>query len=396
MMNQPSPEYRTQAELLRDLRYGTPQEQEDALTRLAAVGEAEALDAVIDYMREHPGLAGSQGLETLRVLAYKFMPQDRYGLAEALIPYLSAGDWGQRLISARLMNTHPNELAVDALRSLVNEAIEKLNLDQQSRFSAGRVLIERVLGESIMALANCGRLSVLPEILEMLEDHALRPVAARALGVIGSETERERLEDLIEDEDVRVRDAAQWALGLMDERAEQFMMPPDQIPEPPPDRLSPVYWAHRQLKASDEEWLQFLIVRIAIEHLMLDPFLGEGRVPERCLITVRRYEGDTPPDFRQNKAEFVGLWEYRWHGPLLQKLTTQPSAGLAPAPRPGMFTGRGASITISYPATLPVIEGGLVSFDCIFEPFMGRGWIYQVARGNEGWSFALVRRSWTS
>jgi hypothetical protein len=224
-------------------------------------------------------------------------------MAEGLIPYLSADEWSQRLVATRLLSTHPSELATGDLRNVVQASIEKLTSEQSSRFSPARMVAERVLVESIMALANCGRLSALPDILDYLEDTNLRPIAVRALGVVGSETERDRLEDLVEDPDSRVRDGAQWALGLMDERIEQLTNPPDQIPEPPPDRLHPVYWAHRVLEASDDDLLQFLIVRIAVEHLMLDPFLSEGRVPEECLITIRRFVGNNPPEWRANRRD---------------------------------------------------------------------------------------------
>src|SRR5574342_1242737 len=108
MTNPPAPDDRTQAELLDDLRHGSAQAQEQALIRLAAVGDAESLDAVIetasDLRKELRGLA----LETLRILAGKYMPIDRYGMAEALLPYLSSDEWPQRLIAARLLSSHPS------------------------------------------------------------------------------------------------------------------------------------------------------------------------------------------------------------------------------------------------------------------------------------------------
>ena len=390
------PDNRTQAELIRDLRYGSPDEQEEVLRQLTAVGEAEVLDAVVEYLRSQAPELDSAGLEALRVLANKFMPLDRYGLAEALTPYLSSDDWSQRLDSVRLLGAHPSELAVDTLRQLVHEARDRVAEVRQQRFSRTRVVVERTLSEGIMALANCGRLIVLPEILELLDDPELRPTATRALGIVGSETERDRLEDLIEDDDVRVRDAAQWALSLMDERAEQFMRPPDEIPEPPPNRLQPIYWAHRQLVASeDDDLLQFLIVRIAIEHLMLDAFLYEGLMPETCLITVRHYEGDTPPDHRHNTAEVVGTWRYTWQGPTLEHvLTALPTTAKLRPNVPGQ--PRTARITINYPTDLYETLLGQVSFDCDFGPFMGRGWIYHVTWREDGWWFSLARRSWVS
>jgi hypothetical protein len=393
--NQPGPEDRTQAELLHDLQFGTPDEQEAALERLAAVGEAEALDAVVEFLYNQPGDQAGSGLEALRVLANKYLPLDRYGLAEVLIPFLSAEDWQQRLHSVRLLNTYPNELTIEPIRELIDEAHEQIYAEHSRRSSSmTRALVERTLAEAIMALANGGRLLALPDILEMLEDPALRIVATRAVGVIGSETERLRLEDLAEDRDPRVRDAAQWAMSLMDERAEQFLNPPVDPPQPPPDRLNQVYWAHRQLVASDDDLLQFLVMRVAVEHLILDQFLSEGRLPEACTIVVRRYVGDTPPDHRHNRAEVVGAWEYQWQGPQIRR-QVEPGTGAA---RPQAFhmLGRGALITISYPEALPQEETGLVSFDCQFQPFMGQGWIYRISRRDQGWTFVRQQRTWST
>ncbi|MBN1309871.1 MAG: hypothetical protein JXB30_00535 [Anaerolineae bacterium] len=391
---------RTQAELLDDLRSGSPQEQEEALARLAAVGEAEALDAVVKHLCNQPEGSRTPALEALRILANKFMPTDRYGLAEALLPFLSSTDWSHRLIATRLFNAYPSELATEDLYRMVEEAWDKVNEDYVRKprpTSSTRLIVERTLAEGIVALASCGRLSVLPQILEYLEDQNLRPIATRALGVIGSETERERLEDLIEDPDFRVRDSAQWALGHMDDRIEMMTNPPAYLLEPPPGRLHPVYWAHRQLHASDEPLLQFLIVRVAIEHLMLDAFLNEGRVPEECLITVRCYEGKTPPDFKLNRAEIVDVWQYQWQGPELHRVESKPSSQrLTRAQRPGLPPRRGAGITISYPTSL-VFEGeGLVGFDCLFGPFFGRGWLYHITRQDDDWGFSLVRRTWAT
>lgn len=399
MQQSSEPDVRSQAELLHDLWNGPVEDQARILKRLAVVGEAEALDAVIDHLYEQPAEQRAEGIETLRVLATKYVPADRYKLADILIPALGDAEWSHRLIAARLFNAHPNEMATYALRDLIDEAREKVFAEQKRRFSPARVVAERTLGESILALANCGGLSVLPDILAMLDDPPLRAVATRALGVIGSETERMRLEDLVEDDDVHVRDAAQWSLGFMDQRMEQFMTPPDQQPPPPPDRLHPLYWAHRQLFASDDHLLQFLIVRVAIEHLMLDAFLSDGRVPETCKITVRRYEGDTPPEFRQNRAEVVGVWQYWFEGPNLIEIERSDLPASLPEPqrlpRPGSG-GREARMTISYPASIYEQGEGQVSFDCQFGPFMGRGWIYKVEWQEETWSFALQRRTWAS
>lgn len=393
MSTQPDPDDRTQDELLHDLRSGTPPEQEQALPRLAAIGEAEALDAVVEYLARRAPQAGRAGLDALRVLANKYMPEDRYELAEALIPFLAVDDWEQRWIAVRLMNTYPNELYVEPIRELIDEAREKIYAEQQRRLSTGRILAERTLGEAIMALANAGRLAVLPDILEMLEDPSLRIVATRALGVIGTETERMRLEELVEDEDPRVRDAAQWGLGLMDERMEQFLNPPTDFPEPPPNRMNPVYWMHRQLRASDDELLQHLVVRIGIEHLILDAFLSEGRVPEQCLIVVRCYEGDTPPAAKATDVEIIGMWEYRAQGPSLHQREGALDVTQSRLRRP---SESGAMITISFPRDLDDRGEGLVSFDCRFEPFFGRGWIYRVAWRHGGWTFAMQRRTWSS
>src|SRR5262249_48593736 len=146
----------------------------------------------------------------------------------------------------------------------------KIVAEQYSRFSAVKMAAERTLAESMMALASCGKLIALPDILGFMDESELRPLATRALGLIGSETERPRLEDLTEDEGIRVRDSGRWSLGLMDERIEMLTNPPAQPQEPPPDRMHPVYWAHRNLIASDDALLQFVIVRVAIEHLILD------------------------------------------------------------------------------------------------------------------------------
>ncbi len=386
----------SQAELLNVLRTGSPQAQEEALVRLAAVGEAEALDGVIEHLRSQPPGDSEAALDTLRVLANKFVPLDRYGLAEVVMPYLSSSDWSQRLGAVRLLNAHPNEMAIDSLRTLVDESQTKTKEERANRYSTLRVVVERCLGEGILALASCGRLAVLPDILAYLDDPALRPVATRALGIIGSDTDRIRLEDLAEDDDVRVRDSAQWALGLMDDRNEQFTRPPDQIPEPPPDRLTPVYWGHRQLEASEDALLQFLIVRLAIEHLLLDGLLSDGRVPESCMITIRRYEGETPPEFRSNNAPISAAWKYYAQGPRLESVALPESSKPPPLPRPGLPMGRISHITISYPAALEQNGEGLVSFDCVFEPFFGRGWIYQITWQDGEWGFTLVRRTWTT
>ena len=77
------------------------------------------------------------------------------------------------------------------------------------------------------------------------------------------------------------------------------------------------------------------------------------------------------------------------------QLECQP-AGPPQLQRPGMPGSRGAGITISYPANIEEKGEGLVSFDCLFGPFFGRGWMYHVARRDGEWTFSLVRRTWTS
>ncbi|GAB4468051.1 MAG: hypothetical protein Kow00124_01820 [Anaerolineae bacterium] len=392
MSSQPEGDIKTQEELLNDLEYGTPEERTAALSHLALVGDADALDAVVEYLQEHSPNDGG-GLSALNVLAHKYMPANRYGLAEVVIPYLSDDSWHHRLIAVRLLNTHPNEMAIEPLRELVYEAREKAVVEQRRRFSPIRLHVERTLGESILALANCGRLLVLPDILDLLEDPSLRVIATRALGVIGSDTERPRLEDLIEDGDPNVRDAAQWALGLMDERMEQFLNPPSEIPEPPPDRLHPVYWAHRQLHAHDDPLIQFLVVRLAIEHLLLDTYMGEGRGLEQCSIVLRSHQGAEPPDFRSQPGTPVGAWRYTWMGPTLRRLEGPPPVIPTIPPSPGRGWS-GAAIVLSYPAGLSQAGSGLISLDGVFEPSFGRGGHYRVARRSGEWSFVLHKRTW--
>jgi hypothetical protein len=385
---------RTHAELLIDLRNGSRQAQEEALARLAAVGEAEALDAIVNYLGDQPPGEGGAGLDALRVLAYKYAPVDRYGLADALIPFLAADQWDQRLTSARLLSVHPNELATDALRDLVYEARDRLEEERRNRTSNLRSVVERTLVEGVMAMAYSGRLLVLPDVIEMLDDRPLRALATRAIGIIGSETEVDRLEELAEDEDYRVRDAAQWALGLMDERREMLMRPPDQMPEPPPERLSPIYWAHRQLYTGDDDVVQFLVVRVAIEHLLLDARLSESTVPEQCTIILRRYEGQTPPEFKSSEPEIVGMWRYYFQGPDLVELEIPKNPPATP-PVPGASMARTPSITITYPVDLPWCDEGIVSFDCLIEPRKWESSHFRIMRRDidGAWSFYLLRKN---
>jgi HEAT repeat protein len=388
------PQARSQTELIYDLNHGTPSQQATALSRLTAVGDAEALDAVIEYLQYAPTVSGEAGLEALQVLVNKYVPYDRYGLADVLITFLEDSDWQSKFGSVRLLSAYPNELAVPSLRAVIDEARDEI-VTGSSRLLSAFNLAERTLQEAIIALASCGRINALPDVLELLEDPGLRPVATRALGLINSETERLHLEDLCEDDDVRVRDSAQWALGFMDERIEQLSRPPDQIPEPPPDRLSPIYWAHRCLFASEDDLLQFLIVRMAIEHLVLDSFIGEGRIPEQCRLIVRSFQGETPPGFRSNEAEVVGAWRYNWVGPQLRRvgIPDQPPDNDPKARRARL---RGARIVITYPETLASEGEGLVGFDCLFGPSFSQGYLYHVAWRDGDWTFAQVRRTWSS
>jgi HEAT repeat protein len=390
----PDPQARSQTELIYDLNHGTPSQQAEALSRLTAVGDAEALDAVVEYLQDTPAVSGEAGLGALQVLVNKYVPYDRYGLADVLISFIEAGDWQKKLGAVRLLSAYPNELAVPSLRVLIDEARDEI-VTGSSRLLSAFNLAERTLQEAIIALASCGRVNALPDILELLDDPGLRPVATRALGLVNSETERLRLEDLCEDDDVRVRDSAQWALGLMDERIEQLSRPPDQIPEPPPDRLSPIYWAHRCLFASDDDLLQFLIVRMGIEHLILDHFIGEGRVPEQCRIIVRSYQGSTPPGLRSDAAETVGAWRYNWVGPRLRRVGI-PDRPTSDETHPRRARLRGARILITYPETLSSEGEGLVGFDCLFGPSLSQGYLYHVAWRDGDWTFALVRHTWSS
>jgi HEAT repeat protein len=379
------PDNRTQAELLHDLlNEGSPNEQRHILARLTAIGEAEALDAVVDYLRDgHPSTAGA-AFSTLRVLATKYIPRDRYSLTEAVIPFLTSQQWRERLSASRILNTHPNELAIDSLRNLVDEARQRVYDERHNRFSPRLLVAERTLWEGILALANCGRLSVMPDIDDMMTDPYLRPIATRALGVIGSETQRPRLDDLAEDEDVRVRDAAQWSLALMDERAAQFQIPPHEQPAPPPDRLSTITWAHRQLFASDDTLVQFLVVRFAVEHLLLDEFLAEGRTPIPCQIELREYDGPTPPTHEDNDLPTEARWVYHWQGPDLTPL----EEGDAPACK--------SRVVITMPDMLMFDGEGTIAADCWFDSYLSRGWHYHIEYKQHGWTFAQTRQTWSS
>src|SRR6185503_14837731 len=176
MTNPSAPEGKTQAELLNDLKNGSPQEQEQAVIRLGAVGDAESLDAVVEFLRSQPDGARGPALDALRVLANKYMPLDRYGMAEAVIPFLSASEWSQRFMATRLLNTHPSELATGRLREVVQEAMDKVIAEQGMRFSTVKMLAERTLAESIMALASCGKLAALADIVRYIDNNELGPI----------------------------------------------------------------------------------------------------------------------------------------------------------------------------------------------------------------------------
>jgi len=394
MTSHPEREVKSQAELLRDLLEGGPEIQVRALARLAQIGDADALDGVIDYLTRQAGDVSGGSLKTLNVLAHKYTPASRYELAEVLLPVLGSENWQQRQIAVRLLNAHPSEMAIDALRELIADAREKLEVEQRRRFSPIRMNVERTLNEAILALANCGRLLALPDVLDLLEDPVLRIMATRALGMIGSDTERLRLEELAEDYDPRVRDSAQWSLGLMDERLEQFLNPPDEMPDPPPDRLHPLYWAHRQLVADDDSLNQFLVVRVAVEHIILDEFISEGRGLEECTVVLRSYAGDQPPDFRTGEGDLVGAWRYTWEGPALTRLAEVP-----PPPAIVGISGaqwHGPQIIIAMPETLLVTGNGLVSLDALFDPRYGHGGLYHITQDRGEWSFLLRRRTWAT
>lgn len=392
-MSKQEPEYRTQADLLYTLENGSPDEQDIALARLADVGDAEALDAVIDYLHSRLPDVSPMGLRVLRVLAHKYIPADRYALSEILIPFLGTGDWSQRLIAVRLLGTHPNELAIEPLRELIAEARDEIEdlRRQPSRPFAGPTL-NTLLGEAVLALAHCGHMSIWPDVAEFIEDPLLRPVAVQALGIIGTETERDQLEEFAEDDETRVRDAAQWALGAMDGRLEQLMAGPDKWPEPPPDRLHPLYWMHRLLFVSEDSLLQFLVMRIAIEHILLDYFFGERRVPERCVIVARRFPDDdallTARSYQD--GERVGGWLYWRDGPSLDpydgpERPTRPKGGAA------SWASWQPSIVIRYPATLQVAGYGRSIFDRYLFPLPMPGWEYYIRREDDEWLFYRYR-----
>ncbi len=394
-MSEQKPDYRTQEELLHTLEHGAPNEQDAALARLADVGDAEALDAVITYLSTRLPHISPTGLRVLQVLANKYTPLDRYSLTELLVPFLQTGDWNRRLAIVRLFATHPNELAVEHLRQLIAKTRQEIeNARQRPARPFAEPTLNTLLAETILALAHCGHMSVLPDITEFLEDPPLRPVAVQALGIIGTDSDRPQLEEYAEDDDVRVRDAAQWALGMMDDRLAQLMAGPEGWPEPPPDRLLPVYWAHRQLLAASDPLLQFLVTRIAIEHILLDRFFFERRNPRICAIIARRFPNEDALRAASSPegGERMGGWLYR--GDIL---SLEPYDG---PERPGpMRREQGApswvswrpSIVIRYPVTLEERGHGIAFFERYLFPLPMPVWEYYLKREEDKWEFYCYR-----
>ena len=394
-MSEQKPKYRTQEDLLRALANGAPDEQDVALAHLADVGDAEALDAVVAYLGSKQSPVSQAGLRALLILASKYMPSDRYGLTELLAPFLGAGDWNRRLSVVRLLATHPNELAVEYLRRLIAEAREEIGrVRQRPMRPFAEPALQAVIGETILAMAHCGMMSVLSDITEFMEDQALRPIAVQALGIIGTDSDRPQLEEYAEDDDVRVRDAAQWALGVMDDRLRQLMTGAEGWPEPPPDRLLPFYWAHRQLVASEDPLLQCLVVRIAVENILLDRFFAERRNPRACIIVARRFpdEDALRAAASYQEGERVGGWTYRGDGPALE-----PYDG--PERQEPVKRGQGLpswaswrpAIVIRYPATLEEEGYGVAFFERFLFPLPMPMWEYYLKRAGDKWEFYCYR-----
>lgn len=390
-MTKQKPNYRNREELLHTLEHGAPNEQDAALVRLADVGDAKVLDAVIAHLTPKLPHISPTGLRVLQVLANKYTPTDRYSLTELLVPSLETNDWNRRLAVVRLLATHPNELSVEHLRSLIDEVRNEIDHSRQSptRPFVGQTL-NTLLGETILALAHCGHMSVLPDITEFLEDPGLQPVAVQAMGIIGTDSDRPQLEEYAEDDDVRVRDAAQWALGVMDTRLEQLMAGPDGWPEPPPDRLLPVYWMHRQLYASENPLLQFLVTRIAIEHVLLDRFFADRRNPRICTITARRFadEDSLRAAASYQEGERVGGWLYRGNGPTLEPYDGPERSKMRDRGKgaPSWATWR-PSIVIRYPATLEEKGHGIISLERYIFPLPMPTWEYYLKHEDNRWEF---------
>ncbi len=397
MHSSPGERGKTQEEFIHDLRDGSATDQRKALESLALIGDADALDEIIHYLQRNPDQTG-QALKTLNVLAHKFFPDSRYDLADVVLPYLKASSWFQRLTAVRIFNTHPSELVVEPLHDLIDQGLTQLNEEEKKRFSFSKTQIEITLAEAITAIANCGKTTVLSDILAWLDNPLTRIAATRGLGIIGLETERPHLLELTEDRDPRVRDASQWALALMDDRQSQLDIPPDQVPEPPPDRLNPIYWSHRQLVASpDDEIIQVLVVRIAIEHLILDTFINQGRALDTCHIILREYASETPPEAGSTiTSRQTGVYFYQWQGPVLgEALNTNPKL-----PVPHTFftqsTWPGPTIAIYYPEDLLSKGDGMIGTHLYFDPQYGRGAEYRLVERDGRWIFTLVKKTWTT
>lgn len=397
MFNPPGERGKTQEEYIRDLHHGSLTDQKKALQSLALIGDAEALDEVIRFLHENSEQA-SQALKTLNILAHKYFPDNRYDLADVVLPFLKSNSWFQRLTAVRILNTHPSELVVEPLREMIEEGFIRLTEEGKKRFSFSKNQIEITLMEAIIAIANCGKTSVLSEILTWLEDPVARAAATRGLGIIGAETERPRLLELAEDRDPRIRDAAQWSLALMDDREAQFNIPPDEAPEPPPDRLSPIYWSHRKLLEDEEdEIVRLMVVRIAIEHLILDTFINQGKALDTCHIILRAYEGNAPPEpGSTDSSQLVDVFFYQWQGPIVGRALDMNQK----LPVPHMvFTQNnwpGPTIAIYYPEDLLSRGEGLISTHLYFDPQYGRGALYQIMERDNKWIFALIKKTWST
>ena len=134
---------------------------------------------------------------------------------------------------------------------------------------------------------------------------------------------------------------------------------------------------------------------MAIEHLVLDNFIGEGRIPEQCRVIVRSYQGSTPPGFKSEETETVGAWRYNWVGPRLRQVGI-PDQPTADSSHPRRSRLRGARIIITYPEKLSSEGEGRVGFDCLFGPSFSQGFLYHVAWRDGDWTFALVRDTWSN
>jgi len=365
------------------------------LAHLADAGDAETLDSVITYLGSSQSSLSQVGLRALLILASKYMPSDRYGLTELLAPFLETGDWNRRLAIVRVIATHPNELAVERLRHLIAEArdeIERVRHRPMRPFA--EPALQAVIGETILAMAHCGMMSVMADIAEFMEDPTLRPAAVQALGIVGTDSDRPQMEEYAEDDDVRVRDAAQWALGIMDDRLQQLMAGPEGWPEPPPDRLLPIYWAHRRLIASEDPLLQCLVTRIAIENVLLDRFFSERRTPRVCVVAARRFpdENALRAASSYQEGERVGGWLYRGDGPALEPFDgpERPEPVKRGQGLPSWASWR-PTVVIRYPATLEEDGYGVAFFERYLFPLPMPMWEYYLKHVGDKWEFYCYR-----